>query len=96
MRDRSFPEPTEYVIWGASGLLALLLGLGSAFFLWVVLRHSEHPGLAAAAVYSLAAGVILIGVALERPLIRIFLILFAVALVASYAAGAPEFARLVP
>jgi hypothetical protein len=96
MPERSVPEPSDYVIWGASSLLALVLGLGSAFFLWVVLHRSEHPELARGAVASLGLGLVLIGVAVDRPMTRAFFILLAVVLAAAFAFGGPEFARLAP
>ena len=40
MGDRSLGEPSEYVIWGAAGLLAMILGLGVAFALWAALHRS--------------------------------------------------------
>ncbi|MEO6836677.1 MAG: hypothetical protein ABI231_12340 [Candidatus Tumulicola sp.] len=96
MPDRSFPEPNEYVIWGASGLLALVLGLGTAFVLWVALHRSDYAGLATGAVVSLGLGLLLIGLAAERPLTRIFFVLLAAMLAIGYAVGGPGFARLVP
>jgi hypothetical protein len=96
MPDRSLPEPTDYVIWGASGLLALVLGLGSAFFLWVALHRTDRVDLADGAVASLGLGLLLIGMAAERPATRVFCVLLAVVLVVGFALGGPEFARLAP
>jgi hypothetical protein len=96
MPDRSLGEPTEYVIWGASGLLALLLGLGAAFVLWAGLHRSAEVALVDAAVAILGAGLLLLGLATERPLVRLFIILFAVMMAAGFAVGGPEFARLLP
>jgi hypothetical protein len=89
-------EPSEYVIWGATSLLALLLGLGSAFVLWAALFRSSHADLARGAVGSLGLGVVLIGAAAMRPMMRMFFVLFGAALMLGYIAGGPEFARLVP
>jgi hypothetical protein len=94
MRERPAGEPAEYVIWAASGLLALLAGGGAAFLLWGALHRAEQQGLATAAIFSLGAGLALIGLAIERPLWRLLVVLFAAALILSYAAGGPEFVRL--
>jgi len=92
----SLPEPNEYVIWASSSLLALVLGLGSAFFLWVALHRSDRAELAHGAVVSLGLGLLLIGIAAERPLTRAFFVILAIVLVAGFALGGPEFARLAP
>jgi hypothetical protein len=94
--DRSLPEPSEFVIWATSALLALVVGLGAAFFLWMLLRRSGAPVLAEVAVVTLGVGIALIGLSSERALRRIFLVLLAAMLVVGYALGGPEFARLLP
>ena len=95
MRDRSFGEPVEYVIWGAWGLLALVLGLGAAFFFWAALRQADHGSLATAAVCSLGAGLVLIAMAVERPLTRFAVAIFSVSLIGCYLGGAAQFAKLL-
>jgi hypothetical protein len=95
MRDRSFQEPSEYVIWTSSSLLALLIGVAAAFFLWVALHSVVETGLASAAVGTLAAGTVLIALSLDKPLVRVFLVVVATVLVLGYTLGGPEFARLV-
>jgi hypothetical protein len=94
MHDRYVREPAEYVIWAASGLLAIVVGLGMAFFLWVSLRHSAHAEIATASVVSLSLGTVLIGLAMERPLVRTCLVILAAMLLLSFAFGGPTFARL--
>ncbi len=96
MPDRSVGEPNDVVIWGASGLLALLLGLGTAFFLWLTLHRSDQTIVAQAAVGSLSLGLVLVGLGAERPMSRVFFVLLAATLVLGYAVGGPEFARLTP
>lgn len=96
MPERSLPEPSEFVIWATSSLLALVVGLGAAFFLWMALRSSGAPLLAEGAVVTLGVGAALIGVSSEKPLRRVFLVLLAAMLIVGYALGAPEFARLLP
>jgi hypothetical protein len=94
--DRSLGEPNEVIIWGASGLLALLLGLGTAFFLWLALHRSDQAMVAQGAVGSLSIGLVLIGLGTQRPMTRVFFVLMAATLVLGYALGGPEFARLAP
>lgn len=96
MPERSLPEPSDLLIWAASALLSLLAGLGAAFFLWSALHHSGRPAIAEAAVVSIGAGMALIGLSTDRPLGRLFFVVFAAVLVAGYILGGPEFARLVP
>lgn len=94
MHDRSATEPADYVIWGAWGLLAVLLALGSAFSLWTALHRLSQAGLVDAAVGSLAFGLALLGFAVNRRLTRLFLVVYAVTLVLAYAIGAPHFSKI--
>jgi hypothetical protein len=96
MRERSFGEPADYVIWLTSGLLSLLLGLGASFVLWVALHHSAQVVLARGAVGALGAGLFLIGLAMPKPLTSAFLALFSIMLVVGFTLGGPQFARLLP
>jgi hypothetical protein len=95
MHDRSFREPADYVIWMTSAMLALLVGMAVAFFLWVGLHRVTESGLALAAVGTLGAGTVLIALALDRPLVRVFLVVMAAVFVLGYTLGGPAFARLV-
>jgi hypothetical protein len=94
--DRSLGEPNDVVIWGASGLLALVLGLGIAFFLWFALHRADQTIVAQGAVGSVSLGLVLIGLGAERPTTRVFFVLLAATLVLGYALGGPEFAHLAP
>lgn len=96
MPERSLPEPSDLVIWIASALLAMVAGLGVAFFLWSALHHTGRPAAAQAAVISIGAGMALLGLSTDRPLGRLFLVLFAAVLVFGYVLGGAEFARLAP
>ena len=95
MPDRSLREPAEYVIWGASALLALLVGIGASFAIWAGLRGVAQTGLAHAAVGMLGVGLILIGFSVERPVARLFIVILAAVLVAGYTLGGPAFAQLL-
>ncbi len=96
MPERSLREPNELVIWTATSLLAVVVGLGTAFFLWLSLHSTYRPMVAQGAVLSLSLGLVLIGLGSQRLLMRIFFVLLAVALAVAYALGGPEFARLAP
>jgi hypothetical protein len=96
MPDRSLREPNEVVIWTATSLLAVVVGLGTAFFLWLSLHRTDRPFVAQGAVVSLSIGLVLIGLGSQRFLARIFFVLLAVALALAYALGGTEFARLAP
>ena len=96
MPDRSLREPNEVVIWTATSLLAVVVGLGTAFFLWLSLHRTDRPFVAQGAVVSLSLGLVLIGLGSRRFLARIFFVLLAVALALAYALGGTEFARLAP
>jgi hypothetical protein len=96
MGDRSLREPTEYVIWAATGLLAVILGLGTAFVFWDALHRVASGRLADAGLTCFSVGLAILGLAVERPLHRAFFVIFAMALLAAYLLGGPQFARLVP
>jgi hypothetical protein len=96
MDERPHAEPTEYVIWSAGGLLALVVGLGAAFTLWTALGPLAQTGLAVLAVGALGAGLLLIGLAVPKPFARMILLVFAAALLTGFAFGGTQFGRLTP
>ena len=85
---------TDLIIWGSSGLLAVVLGLGSAFVLWMALRQTAATQVLTAGIVALGIGLLLIGLATPRALPRVFLVVFAVSLVAGFVLGSPSFAHL--
>jgi len=87
--------PSEVVIWGASGLLAVVLGVAGAFYLWSGLRWTEHAALVPFLVAGFATGFLLLGMASSNRLLRALVVLFAVSLVLSFLVGSPSFAHLV-
>jgi len=95
MHDRSYREPADYVIWATSAMLALLVGMAVAFFLWLGLHRVTESGLALAAVGMLAAGTVLVALSLDRPLVRVFLVVMAAVFVLGYTLGGPAFSHLV-
>jgi hypothetical protein len=94
MRTR-IAEPSEIVIWCASGLLAILLGIGGAFLLWFGLRGVAHDEITPLLVAGFGASLLLLGMASKQQLVRTIVALFAVTLVLSFVVGSPSFAHLV-
>ena len=88
-------QPSDIVIWGAGALLAVVLGIGTAFFLWFGLHDGEHMQVAPVLVAGFGGSVLFLGLGSKRPLIRAIVALFAVTLVLSFIVGSPSFARLV-
>jgi hypothetical protein len=88
-------EPSEIVIWGAAGLLSVLLGIVGAFYLWTGLRDVEHVTIVPLLVTGLGGGILMLGLASKRYLVKAVIVLFAVTLVVSYIVGSPSFAHLV-
>jgi hypothetical protein len=74
--------------------LALLLGAGMAFGLWYVLHNSPATGMAGAAVAALAMGMGLVGLGLNRPMGRVFLVVTAVALALTFFTASGAFAAV--
>lgn len=95
MPGRSLREPNEVVIWAATSLLALVVGLGAAYFLWYSLRNAQATIVVQGAVVSLSLGLVLVGLGVQRPLTRVFFVVLAASLALAFALGGPEFARLV-
>lgn len=95
MGDRSSAGPAEFLIWGASMLLATLLGVGTSYLFWTVLHQAKSPELVDVVLVGLSIGLLVLGFASQRPLARAFLILFAAALLAGFLIGGPYYLRLV-
>ena len=95
MGSRPVREPTELVIWSASALLGIMVGIGAAFMLWSQLHRSADQAILDAAVVAVAAGFSLVSVALDNFLARLFVWAASAALVVSFFAGAPLFSSLL-
>ncbi len=94
MGSRPVREPNEFVIWSASTLLGLVLGIGTAFMLWVQLHRSADRAVLDGAVVALALGLSLVAVAVENRTTRLFMWSSAAGLVGAFFAGAGAFASL--
>ena len=84
IRERSFQEPSELVIWSATALLGVLLGLGVAFMLWAQIHRTGEPALLDAAVFAMGLGLGLVGLALRNLTPRIFSVALGVALLLAF------------
>jgi hypothetical protein len=91
---RSMSEPAEYVMWGAASLLAVILGIGTAFVCWAGLHRADNALLAEAAITLLCAGLAVLGLAAEQPIHRVFCVIFAIALLVAYLLGGTAFGHL--
>jgi len=90
--DRT-PVVEPLLIWGSGALIAVLLGVGSAFFLWA--RVQDVPGtLVVFSVGALALGLALCAVASGRRFTGTLIVLYAASLVLSLIAAAPTLAHL--
>ena len=92
MGEQPLREPSELVIWGASALLAALVGLGGAFGLWMQLHRTDHAAVLTFSVVALSLGLGLIGWAVRTLLTRVFLIVLAVTLLTGFFLASPAFA----
>jgi hypothetical protein len=95
LKTRSAQAPTELIIAGATALLGLVLGAGAAFGLWSQLHHTAQPALLTGAVAALAAGLVLVGLAVQNTAPRLFLMTAGISLAMAFFTGASAFAALV-
>jgi hypothetical protein len=94
MGDRPVLRPTEAVIWGTTGALGVLTGVGAAFLLWGQLHLTAERGLLTAALAALTAGLALIGWAAPGVTARVFLIAAALSLLVAFFVGGSLFSTL--
>ena len=88
------PEPSEVVIWGASSLLSLVVGLGVAFFFWMALHRAGQPVVADRARGEPRGGVGADRAFRRAPAAAAIFRAPGGNMVVAYALGGPEFARL--
>jgi hypothetical protein len=93
-REPSF-EAADIVIWGASCILAALIGIGISFALWTRLHHGGPTVIVYASLAALAVGTLLVGLALQRVLARACVMIFGFSVVLAYLFGAPGFSKLI-
>ncbi len=94
MGSRPVREPTELVIWSASALLGIVVGIGTAFTLWVQLHRTADQAILDGAVVAVAVGLSLIAVAVDNLTTRLFIWAASVGLALAFFAGAGAFASL--
>lgn len=94
MGSRPVREPTELVIWSASALLGIVVGIGTAFTLWVQLHRTADHAILDGAVIALAVGLSLIAVAVDNLTTRLFIWAVSAGLILAFFAGSSAFASL--
>jgi hypothetical protein len=73
MGSRPVREPAELVIWSASSLLGVMVGIGTAFILWSQFRLVADQPIVDGTVVALAVGLSLIAVAVDNLTARLFM-----------------------
>ena len=94
MGSRPVREPTELVIWSATALLGLVVGIGTAFSLWTQLHRTADQAVLDGAVLALSIGLSLIAVAVDNLTTRLFIWAAAAGLILSFFVGSGLFASL--
>jgi hypothetical protein len=95
MKEFPAAAPAEIVINVSTALLAIVTGVGAAFGLWLQLHHTAAPGVLTASAVALGTGLALVGLALQRPSARLFLVLAGAALVVAFFSAPGAFASLI-
>ena len=96
MGEQPAREPAEAIIFGTTALLAVVIAVGTAFVLWSQLHHTSERAILTAAVSSLGAGMGCLAFAIQKPVGRLFLLVFASTLVLAFFLGGPIFSTLAP
>ena len=94
LKERPAQVPAEIVIGTSTALLGIIVGVGTAYGLWSQLHHTSAPGILTAAVVALAAGLIMIGAAVQNINSRLFMIVAACSLALAFFAGPAAFSTL--
>jgi hypothetical protein len=96
MGEQPAREPADLIIFGTTALLAIVVGIGIAFALWSEMHWTAARAVLTAAVGALAAGTGCLGFAFEKPVVRLFLLVFASTLLLAFFFGGPIFRTLIP
>ncbi len=94
MGSRPVREPTELVILSASALLGLVVGIGTAFTLWVRLHRAADQAVLDGAVVALSVGLSLVAVAVDNRTTRLFIWTASAGLILAFFTGSALFATL--
>ncbi|HET9030475.1 MAG TPA: hypothetical protein VFN49_09870 [Candidatus Aquilonibacter sp.] len=95
MGSRPVREPAEFVIWSATALLGIMVGIGTAFMLWSAFHSSAEQSLVAAAIVAIALGLSLVALAIDNIPSRLFVWVAAATLVIAFFTGPTFFAALL-
>jgi hypothetical protein len=93
-RDSSIAA-ADIVTWAASCLLTALVGVGISFGLWSRLHAAGATPIVYAALVALAIGAVLVGLALQRLLARVCVMILGFSVLLAYLLGPPGFSRLI-
>ncbi len=96
MGEQPAREPAEVIIFGTTALLAVVVAIGLAFVLWAQLHRTSERAVLTAAVSSLGAGTGCLGFATQKPVARLFMLVFAATLLIAFFLGGPIFSTLTP
>lgn len=96
MGEQPAKEPADAIIFGATALLAIVVGAGVAFSLWTELHRTSEHAVLTAAVSALSAGMGCIAFAVAKPATRLFLLVFAGTLLVAFFLGGSIFALVSP
>jgi hypothetical protein len=94
MGSRPVREPTELVIWSASSLLGIMIGIGTAFTLWAQLHRTAEQAILDGAVVAVGLGLALIAIAVDNFAGRLFVWAASAGLLLAFFAGSGLFASL--
>ena len=96
MGSRPVREPAEFVIWSASALLGVMVGIGTAYMFWGQFHQSTDQAVVYGAILALAAGLALIAVAIDNLTARLFVWTACATLAIAFFTGSGIFAALSP
>jgi hypothetical protein len=93
-RDSSLAA-ADIVTWAASCLLTALVGVGISFGLWTRLHTGGPTLIVYGALGAFAIGAVLVGLALQRLLARVCVMILGFSVLLAYLFGSPGFSRLI-
>lgn len=94
MGSRPVREPAELVIWSATALLGIMVGIGTAFMLWSGFHRSTDQAIVGAAIVALGLGLSLVAVAIDNVTVRLFIWSASLTIIVAFFSGAGFFAAL--
>ena len=96
MGEQPAKAPADAIIFAATALLGIVVGVGVAFSLWTELHRTSEHAVLSAAVSAFSVGMGCIAFAVAKPAARLFLLVFAVTLVMAFFLGGGVFSTISP